>query len=78
MNLNEPQNPQLNIGAVNTRLTPAQKRALELLKINGGSCHVYSYRLLKIFYTLQDKGLVKCESAVGQFQKGTTVSLNVC
>lgn len=68
---------QCTIHSVNARLSTAQKRELELLKISGGSCFVYSYRLLKIFWALQEKGYVNCESAFGQFQKGTTVSLNV-
>lgn len=66
------------LGVVRTRLTPAQKRELELLKACGGSCHVYDGRLIRVFHALQDKGFVKCQSAFGQFQKGTTVSLNVC
>ncbi len=63
---------------VDTRLTSAQKRELELLQVNGGSRHVYDGRLMRVFHALQDNGLVKCESAFGQFQKGTTVSLNCC
>lgn len=72
--------PQGNGGlpCVSTRLTSAQKRELKLLKVNGGSFHVYDGRLMRVFHALQAKGLVKCESAFGQFQRGTTVSLNMC
>lgn len=75
---NKQETANSDLGAVSTRLTPAQKRELELLKVCGGSCHVYDGRLMRVFHALQDKGFVKCESAFGQFQKGTTVSLNVC
>lgn len=57
------------------RLTPAQKRELEILKRCDGYRHIYGLRLTNIFWELWRKGFVRMESGFGQLQSGSHVYL---
>lgn len=57
------------------KLSPAQRRGLELLKTGGGYCHVFDGNLMRIFRALRDKGFVEIKAGYGQLQRGYHVYL---
>jgi len=65
----------VRVNAVVSRLTPAQKRELDLLEKGGGSAHIFSGNLMRTFRALEQKGFVEIEAAYGQLQAGHYVYL---